>query len=158
MTDSSSFTIKYFRAGHVISRTFSAFFANITGLIPLFVVASVPLLLMGLLLPDETMIASDADETAMMEAMGSMVWAMVLIIVFSVAGYCWLSVGVTYAVVSHLRGRRAGGIEILVQSLRAVPRLVLLALVVITAFILMAFINIIPFLGMLIFMIGVSWL
>ncbi len=77
----------------------------------------------------------------------SVIWIVVLVIVLSVAGYCWLSAGVTYAVVSHLRGRKPGAVEILVQSLRAVSRLVLLALI-----------DIIPILGMLVFMVAIAWL
>ena len=158
MSDAGQPTVTSFRVGRVIVRTFSAFFANILAFIPLTVVAGLPMLLVGLLIPEGTVTLHTNNFADFMQAVGPVLWIVLLVVIVSIGGYCWISAGITYGVVAHLRGRKAGWKEILVQSFAAVPRLVLLALLVAVAFMVAALINFIPILGTLVFLFGGLWL
>jgi len=158
MTDAQSGTVTAFRVGQVISRSFSAFFANIVNFIPLAIVASLPIFVVALIVPggEDAMMAGNEED--MMAEMGPMLGGVLVVSVVSMVTYLWLSAGVTYGVVSHLRGRKAGGIEILVRSLSSVPSLLLLTLVVIVAFAILFLLNFIPILGTIAFSVLAVWL
>lgn len=78
--------------------------------------------------------------------------------ILNFVGFCWLSAGVTYAVVSDLRGQRASTSEIFGRSLASVPRLLLLFLIIGIISLGVALLMLIPFLGFFL-AVGISvWL
>ncbi|MBC6440051.1 MAG: hypothetical protein GDA49_06510 [Rhodospirillales bacterium] len=155
-----------FRAGQVIGRGLSTFFANIARFVPLMLAASLPGIVLALLLPvfpvDPALLNATNAADAMEVTGSSAVGGLAMIVVFMGCAM-WISAGVTYGVVSHLRGRSAGGTEILVRSLSSVPRLLLLVLVAIPVVIVLILLNIIllnviPVLGAIAFVVIVFWL
>ncbi len=153
-------TVTDFRVGQVVARGFSSFFANLAGLVPLAVAAASAALLAGFLAPTVHDAAPPGgDGEALVAAMETDPLSTLAFVVVSAIAWLWLSAGVTYGVVSHLRGRGAGGVEILLRSLSFVPNLLLLTLVVVaTAGILFAVALVVPVVGAIVFFVGGVWL
>tara|TARA_Y100001960_G_scaffold259740_1_gene279797 strand:- start:137 stop:967 length:831 start_codon:yes stop_codon:yes gene_type:complete len=158
MSDAGTGAVSSFRVGAVISRSFSVFFSNIVGFIPLAVVASLPIVIVGVALPLDEAVLTSGNEEELLAAMGPMMWGLLAVTIVSVATYLWLSAGVTYGVVSYLRGRQAGSVEILCQSVKSVPSLLLLTLMAIAVFLVLAVLNFVPILGTIAFVAIGTWL
>ena len=90
---------------------------------------------------------TEGQEEALMGQAAQLAWIAPIGFLLLIGASFWLSAGVTYGVVSSLRGRLAGSVEIVVQSLRSVPTLLLLTLIGGLAMIPIALIALIPFLG-----------
>ena len=157
-------TVTEFRVGHVIGRAFSSFFANLTGLLPLLAAATAAFALAGSMAPvDPDASAASGDGrnpiAAMAGAMAANPSSAFASAVASIIGYLWLSAGVSYGVVSWLRGRKAGGVEILLRSLGHVPGLLALAVVVVAfVAILFAFAWFVPVVGPIVFLVVGAYL
>ncbi len=147
-----------FRVGQVIVRSFSVFFSNILSFVPLTVVVAIPPIVFFMLAASsfdfalimqaaESENLTEGQEEALMGQAAQLAWIAPIGFLLLIGASFWLSAGVTYGVVSSLRGRLAGSVEIVVQSLRSVPTLLLLTLIGALAMIPIALIALIPFLG-----------
>lgn len=137
MTEPDVVTIPRFRVGAVVSRGLWFYYRSFWTLLPVSIVALLPPVLYGY--------------WSAYPFWGG-VWILDLV------GFCWLSAGVSYAVVSDLRGRNASAVEVLGRSMGAVPRLLLLFLILLIVWVGGVLLAFIPLIGALI-VVGLSaWL
>lgn len=137
MTEPDVVTIPRFRVGAVVSRGLWFYYRSFWTLLPVSIVALLPPVLYGYW-------------------SAYPFWGVVWIL--DLVGFCWLSAGVSYAVVSDLRGRNASAVEVLGRSMGAVPRLLLLFLILFIVWVGGVLLAFIPLIGALI-VVGLSaWL
>ena len=121
--------VTQFSVGRVIGRGFGIFLGNFGRFLPVILATSIPLVVVLVLFPSQQA-GSDSSGDVSFDVNFALDNASDIIgFLVSTVTYCWLSAGVTFGVVSTLRGSNPGGVEVLVRSLRSVPRLILLVLV-----------------------------
>ena len=142
MVDQTGAVMSGFQIAAVVRRGVSVYFRNFVPLLPVGIVATLPSIA-GMFL---------------ISAGSGIVYGSIFYTILDFIGFCWLSAGVTYSVVSDLRGNRASAGEIFARSLAALPRLIWFFLVVTLFALVVSLLTLFPLLGVFVALALFIWL